>query len=93
MLKFPAVLGLLLTAFSISAEEGQDLQIPAGKHGEYSAYLPAGATPEKPCSLVVAWHGHGGDAVNFLRCLKPAADAGGFAILSPEGVEKVDKGF
>ena len=66
-----------------------DLEVPAGKHGSIPAYIPEGATKEKPVPLLVLCHGHGDSAKNFLACTKAAADKGGYAILAPEGIENL----
>ena len=70
---------------SAGAEEEsatREIRVPAGKHGEFLAYLPARTTSGKPCPLVVSFHGHGGTAERFLSVLKPVADREGLAVLA-----------
>lgn len=83
--------GILALALSYggAAQDAQDIEVPAGKHGPFPGYIPAGATKEKPCPLIVACHGHGDTAKNFLACMKPIAAEAGVAVLAPEGTEKV----
>src|SRR6185436_19509481 len=47
----------------------------------------------KPCALIVALHGHGDNAKNFLACAKSMGEAANCAILSPEGTEKLGEGW
>jgi predicted esterase len=83
-------LGLVwLVSILASSAPAQEIDVPAGKSGNFPGYLPAGASKEKPVPLLVACHGHGDTAKNFLACLKPLADASHIALLAPEGVEKV----
>jgi predicted esterase len=39
---------------------------------------------------VVACHGHGDTAANFLACIRRMADAEGLAVLCPQGIEKME---
>lgn len=91
MLKRLLLAGLI--AAGAEAEGPKYFKVPAGKHGEFPAYVPGGPSKETPCPLLVAFHGSGDTAGNFLDCLKGLADMGPFAILAPEGAGKYADGF
>ncbi len=84
-----ALLLLSCCAFLLPALAGE-IEVTAGSRGPYPGYIPDSATKEKPCPLVVACHGHGDTAANFLGCLRDLMDAEGFAVLCPQGVEKIE---
>ncbi len=76
-----------------AALESRELEVPASKGGPFKAFLPAGADAKHPCPLLLAFHGHGDTAANFFNGYKGLAAKEGFALICPEGVEKVGAGF
>src|SRR5262249_46306055 len=60
----------------------------------YVAYVPASYTPSSEVPLVVALHGAGDTALNYLSIVwKGNADANGFIVIAPEGSAPLGSGF
>ncbi len=60
----------------------------------YVAYVPASYDPKKLTPLVVALHGAGDTASNYLNIVwKSNADANGFIVIAPEGTAPLSPGF
>ncbi|HEY2365970.1 MAG TPA: hypothetical protein VGH87_06270 [Polyangiaceae bacterium] len=64
------------------------------KGNPYVAYVPASYSPQKLTPLVVALHGAGDTAMNYLSIIwKGNADAQGFIVIAPEGTGPLGNGF
>jgi phospholipase/carboxylesterase len=60
----------------------------------YVAYVPASYSPQTPTPLVVALHGAGDTAMNYLSIIwKGNADTNGFIVIAPEGTAPLGNGF
>lgn len=60
----------------------------------YVSYVPASYAPQTPVPVVLALHGAGDVAQNYLSVLwKANADQKGFAVIAPEGTSPVGNGF
>ena len=60
----------------------------------YTAYVPATYDPMRPAALVVALHGAGDTAQNYLQFMWRAnADARGFIVIAPQGTYPYMGGF
>lgn len=81
-----AIIGLLspplpaLTPASMAQGQTSSLQ---HEGAGYVLYAPAGATPDRPMTLLVAMYGMGGNAESFAESLKPMADRNGWLLLVP----------
>lgn len=77
-------LGCALLATALPGAAGE-IRVTAGNTA-YPAYLPRGASPKRPCPLLVIFHGQGGRPErDILPWAKDLADREKVAILAPRG--------
>jgi poly(3-hydroxybutyrate) depolymerase len=63
-------------------------------NGTYLSYVPASYAPQTPMPVVLALHGAGDVAQNYLNVIwKTNADQKGFIVIVPEGTSPVGNGF
>lgn len=60
----------------------------AGRERKFRVHVPAGYDPQRPAPLIVAFHGWGGDALEFLgrSIVTSELDRRGFILLAPVGL-------
>jgi len=66
-------------------KKGLTTRAVPGKTAKYLSYVPATYDPSKATSLLIALHGAGDVATNYIKVWTGAADARGFIVIAPDG--------